>query len=143
MSEASSLVDKDVSDLYALLGEQVQAHRQDPNAPPMLKSAAAVATVQGLFPDPGAIGLRFFQQVNQEAYNAVCGSDANDPVHKAVDDALDQGVKAVAAAVGGVLAGPLGAVAGVVAAIVVRLFYNSATKELCPAWKQHFPKTSK
>jgi hypothetical protein len=135
------------SQLYEELGIRAKAIASDPAAsgsfaPDVTFDAAAM----GPLDDLRSFGEKFFKRFNAEAYNLVCGEDAEDTEERnALLEAfnLDEGVEgAVTAAMAALLVAHLAiapAIAAVVAAIIYKLFFRSAHAAMCGVWKEKLP----
>jgi hypothetical protein len=138
------LMREDEDKLYLELGRRLRAMQQVPS----LGGSFSPSIDTGLEPlgpaeDLEKFAHRFFDRINIQAYNLVCGKEAEDTEERQrVIDAFDIGKDAVAAAVAGLLIIQIGmapAIAPVVAAIIIRLFFKPALGAMCDVWKEKLP----
>lgn len=146
-SQVDGLLESDEDQLFAELGIRARAMRADPRvagsySPQVVHSAAEM----GVLDDVRDFGRRVFKRWNVQAWELVCGTDADDSKDR--KDFLDSiGVdKSVATmALAGLLVSHFTlapAVAGVVAAIIVKRFARPVYDEFCSSWKGSLPAAS-
>ncbi len=136
-----SLVTYEEDDLYQELGRRLQAIQRDPSISASFEPAITPGLEpQGAAEDLKKFGKRFFARANAQAYQLVCGQNAeNSEERERVLDAFGIGKEAVAAAIAALLVAQLGlapAVAAVVAALVIRVFFRPAYESMCDVWKE-------
>src|ERR1700730_10982590 len=144
------LLQSDEAQLYEELGMRVKAYQNDLSVGASFSPAVSYqAELMGPLDDLRLFGKEFFQRVNRQAYELVCGAglkDAED--RKKLAEAFKIGPGGAAALLAGLLVGHLGLAAGVaavVAALIVRLFFRPAQEAMCQVWAQKLvsPKPSK
>ena len=134
MSDPNSQPTPSERDLYAKLGEQLIALR------PRAIAASGLETLsfegQGARTDLFDIGKEYFDRVSQSAYAVICGGSSE------WQTIATQGETALIGAFTGLLIAQLGLVATVataLATLIVKIFANSAGKEICAHWKASLP----
>jgi hypothetical protein len=139
-SQAIPAVDKlislDEEDLFSELGRRVVAMREEPTR---TASFDFQPSPFESFGDASSIGHKFFDNLNQAAYDACCGDGDS---HKEIEKVFDQGTTALATAIAAVLVSHLAiaaAVATAFAVIVVKIVAKAAGKTMCEAWKENLP----
>jgi hypothetical protein len=138
------LLQRNEDDLYTELGARLKAMGRDPalsaSFAPQIDTGLESLEAMEDFKD---FGKRFFDRVNVNAYDLVCGQDSeNAGERQKVIDAFSFGKEAVAAAMAAFFVAQLGlapAVAAVVAAIAISIFFRSAHQAMCGVWKEHLP----
>ncbi|HEX8320406.1 hypothetical protein [Longimicrobium sp.] len=146
-SQVDGLLESDEDQLFAELGIRARAMQADPQvagsySPQVTHSAAEM----GVLDDVRDFGRRVFKRWNVQAWELVCGTDADDSKDR--DDFLGAiGVdKSVAtAALATLLVSHLAlapAIAAVAAAIIIKRFARPAYEEFCSSWKGSLPAAS-
>ncbi len=134
----------DETKLYAELTNRVYAIRANPSLGGSFAPEYPHVEDYGAKEDLEAFGKRFFDRLSAQAYELMCGSDAeNTQERKKLVDAFGIGKQAVAPALAALLVTYLGlapAIAAVVAAIAITLFFQSAYGAMCDIWKTKLPK---
>jgi hypothetical protein len=136
------LLQSEPDQLFTELGLRQKAIENDPTQAGLFE---ITATYDAPFAGPLDVlkefGQRFFDRVNKDLYNLVCGDDANNAnERKKLLDAFGLGGVAFAGVLTSVLISSFGwapAIATVVAALVVKLFFNNAQAAMCEVWKKH------
>ena len=140
IAAVSNLDEKTDDELFAELGGRLRALGFEPGiggefSPTITVSAEAL----GPLDDLRAFGPRFFDRLNREAYNLVCGSDpADSEDREKVKQSLGMGPEMVAATLTTALIAHLGlapVLAPVYALLIVRLIINPAGGAMCDVWK--------
>jgi hypothetical protein len=139
-----SLAGQDEDQLYKELGLRLQAIQRDPSISASFEPQIPTQLeAMGAAEDLRAFGQRFFQRVNVQAYQLVCGQEDEDSEDReSVINAFGLGRDAVAAAIAGLLVAQLGlapAIAAVVAALIIRVFFRSAYEAMCEVWSEKQP----
>ena len=138
------LLQADESQLYEILGMRAQAMALDTRVAGTFEPTVTydVATM-GLKEDIQSFGKRLFARWHREAFNLVCGKDAEDEDdRKSVLEALGVGEVGLAAVLAGLLVAHVGmapALAAVVAALITKRFFNPVYEEFCETWSAHAP----
>ncbi len=129
-------------DLYKELGLRLKAMQEDVSLsssfnPPIPQNIEA----QGAAEDFRKFGEMFFQRVEKEAFNLICGTQAQENEQREkVLDAFGIGRDAVGAAIAGLLISQLGLaplIAPVVATIILRLVFKPMYESMCGTWKEN------
>jgi hypothetical protein len=136
------LLQSEPDQLFTELGLRQKAIENDPTQAGLFE---ITATYDAPFAGPLDVlkefGQRFFDRVNKDLYNLVCGDDTNNANEwKKLLDAFGLGGVAFAGVLTSVLISSFGwapAIATVVAALVVKLFFNNAQAAMCEVWKKH------
>jgi hypothetical protein len=128
-------------ELYAELGERLKAIGARPDLSGTFNLQERVASEpMGLVDDVKAFGQRFFARTQEQAFELVCGTEAEDrQLRKHFTDALGLGKEATAATLASLLVLHLGlapAIAPVVALLIVRLFFAPAKGAMCDLWRK-------
>lgn len=139
-----ALADRDEEQLYEELGRRMQAIQRD-----LSLSASFAPSIDTRLEPLGAaedfkkFGRAFFERVNVQAYQLVCGKEAeHSEEREQVIDAFGIGKEAVAPAIAALLVAHLGlapAIAAVIAALIIRVFFRSAYEAMCQVWKEKQP----
>ena len=136
------LLQAEPDQLFAELGLRQKAIENDPTQAGLFEPTATYdAPFAGPLDVLKEFGQGFFDRVNKDLYNLVCGDDANNAnERKKLLDAFGLGGVAFAGVLTSVLISSFGwapAIATVVAALVVKLFFNNAQAAMCEVWKKH------
>jgi len=127
--------------LYAELGGRLRTI----GGQPQLSAQFALpvnfqAEAMGPLDDLRAFGRRFFDRVNRQAYQLVCGSDPeNTKDREKVAESMGMGKDMFATTLTTLLVAQLGlapAIAPVVALLIVRLCFKPALGAMCDVWKE-------
>src|SRR5262249_35232467 len=140
ISELEKMNDEE---LYADLGQRLHVLRFEPAAAGQFVPAIApTAEALGPLEDLRAFGRRYFERVERQADNLICG---NDPElredREEITRSLGLGREAFASTMTTFLIAQLGLapiIAPVVAVLVVRLVVQPAYGSLCDVWGQRF-----
>lgn len=144
----AALENRDTDDLYKELGRRLYAIQDDftisasfsPKINTQLES-------QGVADDLGKFGQIFFERVNVQAYQLICGSQSQDSSQRQqVLDAFGVNRATVGAAIASLLIVQLGlapAIATVVAALILRTVFQPAYEAMCEVWSEKLPKDNK
>ncbi len=143
-TQAQPAVDKllpsDDDVLFVELANRVQAMQHNPAIGGTFDPNLPVLESLGVVDDLKDFGQRFFDRLSKEAYNLVCGAEAEHTEERQnLIAAFGLGKEAVAATLAATLVGYLGlapAVAAVVAALAIRLFFRPAYGATCDVWKE-------
>jgi len=138
------LLQSEPDQLFAELGLRQKAIENDPLQAGLFETTA---TYDAPFAGPLDIlkefGQRFFDRVNKDLYNLICGDEAkNAAERRKLLEALGLGRLAFAGVLTSVLISSFGfapAIATVLAALVVQLFFNNAQAAMCEVWKKRLP----
>jgi hypothetical protein len=135
------LLQSEPDQLFAELGLRQKAIENDPAQAGLFETTATYdAPFAGPLDALKEFGQRFFDRVNKDVYNLVCGDDReNAAERKKLLDALGLGDVAFAGVLTSVLVSSFGwapAIATVVAALVVKLFFKNAHAAMCEVWKK-------
>ncbi len=141
----SRLLQSTEDQLFEQLGIRAKALAADPSiAGNFEPNVAYDGIAMGPLDDVRELGRRLFGRWNREAYNLVCGSDADTAAdRKKLLDAFGGGDVAVGAALAGMFVAYLGmapALAGIVAALTLKYFFRPAYGEFCGLWLEKLPK---
>jgi hypothetical protein len=135
---------KSDDELYAELGARLMLLSRDPKMTGEFKPEEPIEIESlGFAADLKNFGLKFFNRVNRQAYELVCGTDAEESKER--EDLLNAfgiGKEAVGPVLAGLLVAHLGLaplIAAAVAAIVIRLFFKPAYQAMCDVWKGKLP----
>jgi hypothetical protein len=136
-----TLVASDENKLFTELGARLQMNRSDPRGvTEFTPHAEPEYETLGLRDDLANFGKKYFERVNQQCYNLVCGSEAEDSGDRdKLVAAFSLGKADVAAALAALLVSQLAiapAIAAVVAAIAIKLFFAPAHGTMCELWRQ-------
>lgn len=135
-----NLLQSDEEQLFEELGMRTQAIAQDiTKAGSFEPQVVYEGAEQGLKESLGKIGRRLFRRWNREAYELLCGADADDQgQRKELAGAIGISDVAVAAALTSALVylGAAPALAAVIAAIIVKRFFAPTYQEFCEIWKE-------
>ncbi len=140
----AALSSKDDDALFLELGKRVAMNRKDPRTvtdfdPTVEPEFEAL----GVMSDLVTLGRDFFGRVNKQAYELMCGADAEDSQErKKLTEAFGLGKDAIGAALAALLVAYLGlapALAAVVAALALRLFFKPGYEAMCDLWKSKLP----
>jgi hypothetical protein len=89
-------------------------------------------------------GQRYFDKVNRQVYDLVCGDAKESQEDRSkLRDAFGMDKTTFAAVLGGVLVSSFGwapAIAAVVAALVVKIFFRPGYELACQMWREKLPK---
>jgi hypothetical protein len=137
----ASLFQSDVDQLYEELGIRSKAISTDPAtagvfAPHISYNAPLMGPMDGL----RRFGKLFFNRINKQCHDLVCGEDTKDTAERQkVVAAFKLGKEDVGAAIAALLVGHLGlapAIAAVVAVLIVKLFFQPAVDSMCQVWTE-------
>lgn len=132
------LLEKDENQLYTEMGSRLWAIQANPS----ISGSFEPRTLETLGPgeDFWESGKRFFERVNVQAYQLICGENAIDiRERQEFADAFSIDRETVASVLAALLIGYLGiapAIAPAVAALLVRLFFNPAYETMCHTWNE-------
>jgi hypothetical protein len=142
------LEDKEEDQLYAEIGRRLRMIQLDPKTaadfqpPPDIRQKVEIETL-GMVDDMSKIGRRFFDRVNVQAYDLVCGSNPDDlSERQSLLNALGLGKDAAGPVLAALLVSHLALapiIASVVAALAIRLFFNPVHQQMCDVWKSKLP----
>ena len=146
--ELEKLLQSDVNQLYEELGIRVRAIAADPSKSGSFSPQVAYnASLMGPLDDLRLFGKEFFNRVNRQAYDLVCGSALTDKKDRAkLEEAFKIGPTDVAAFLAGLLVihfGMAAAAAAVVAALIMKLFFKPGQEAMCAVWKTKLPSPAK
>jgi len=140
----AALLESDEAQLMESLGTRAKASAIDPAlGASYAPSTAGMETQMGPLDEIRKLGTRIFRRLSREAWELICGSDAD-----GVEDrdkllsALTRDRATAAAVLTGILVANLGlsaAIAPVVAVLLMKRFFNPVYEELCGAWKEALP----
>jgi hypothetical protein len=134
------LLQSDEEQLFEELGMRTQAIAQDITKAGSFEPQVVYTEAEmGLKETLGKIGRRLFRRWNREAYELLCGADADDQgQRKELAGAIGVGDVAVAAALTSALVylGAAPALAAVIAAIIIKRFFAPTYQEFCEIWKE-------
>jgi hypothetical protein len=138
------IASSDEDQLFTQLGKLVQMNRLDPKSvSDFVPSAEPEYETLGLASDLKMFGKKYFDRVNAQAYNLVCGADAEDSAErKNLVTAFGLGKAEVTASLAVLLVAQLAmapAIATIVAALTVKLFFSPAYDAMCEVWKGKLP----
>ncbi len=137
------LLDSDDDQLYQEIALRLEAISRDPNhAGSFDKSGTLDVEYQGTLDDLSEFGRRFYERVNQQVYNLVCGGGSeNERDRQSLKNLLADRTN-FAAVLAAMLVAQLAmapAVAAVVAALTVKLFLKPGYDVMCDMWKVRLP----
>lgn len=137
--EIEKLMQSDVNQLYEELGIRVKAYKNDLTVGTSFSPQVAyTAELMGPMDDLRLFGKEFFQRVNRQAYELICGNALTDKKDRArLEEAFKIGPTDVAAYLAVLLVGHFGLAAGaaaVVAALIMKLFFKPGQEAMCKVW---------
>jgi hypothetical protein len=140
----NKLLQSEPDQLFAELGLRRLAILDDPTQAGMFETSATFdAPFAGPLDVMRDFGRKFFDRFSKDAYQLVCGADAqNSEERNKLLDAFGGGKAAFAAALSAALVSWFGwapAIAAVVAALIIRLFFKNAYGAMCEVWKERLP----
>ncbi len=144
----ANLLNQDTDQLYAELGKRLHAMRTEPALAGSFAPSLPPQTLMGLAPSDAlrTFGKTFFDRLNVQAYDLVCGTNADATQQREnIFTAFTSGTAGVGGVLAALLVSQLGlapAIAGVVAALVIKLFFKPAYDAMCAAWKEGLPQTN-
>jgi hypothetical protein len=139
------LLTKSTDDLYLEIGARQAEIRRNPAVAAGFAPAGPIEIESlGMRDDLRDFGKRFFNKMNRQAYELVCGADAdNSKERQDLLAALGLKDKAMAtAALAALLVAQLGLaalIAAPVAAIAMSLAFQPAYQSMCEVWKTKLP----
>ncbi|WP_316187733.1 MULTISPECIES: hypothetical protein [unclassified Bradyrhizobium] len=141
------LLESEPDQLFEELGLRKSAMLAEPHRAGAFDSDATFdAPFAGPLEFMGDIGRRFFERINRDVYDLVCGTDsANATERKVILESMNLGETMFATTLVGAIVSTFGiapTLATVVAALVVRLFFKDAYTATCDVWKEHLPKVT-
>lgn len=137
-SAIEDLLASDEAQLFEELAIRNRAMVKDPSvAGSYNPSVSYNAALMGPMDDLRNFGRRFFNKVNKDCYQLVCGSGDADKERQKLLDAFKLGKAEVAAVMAALFVAYLSvapAIAAVLAALVVKLFFKNAHEAMCEVW---------
>ncbi len=129
--------------LYSELGKRLRMNQSDPRTAVNFEPEKEPEFETLGFEQARELGRVFFERVHLQAFNLVCGADAEESKEREqLINAFGIGKEAVASALAAVLVAHLAmapAVAAVVAVIAIKLFFKPAHGAMCEVWKKNLP----
>lgn len=140
----ASLLAQNDDDLYAELAIRLRTMRREPESAGQMSPIPSLTAEAMSVEDLQKFGRRFFERVNRQAFELMCGSgDADVKEREGILKAFGVGKEAVAPALAALLIAQLGLapmIAPVVAVLAVRLFFKPGYDAMCEVWGESFDK---
>lgn len=129
--------------LFLALGARLTINKSDPIGVANFDVDEPEYETLGMLNDLTVFGRRYFERVNEQCYDLVCGIATEASTERAtLLKAFSLGKSEVAAAMAALLVSQLAiapAIATVVAVIAIKLFFAPAHEAMCEVWKGKLP----
>jgi hypothetical protein len=141
----ASLFQSDTDQLYEQLGVRIKALSQNPAiSGSFAPDVSYDAQVMGPLDNIRRFGRLYFNRVNRQCHDLVCGQDSKDTEErKKVVHAFGLTKEDLGSAIAALLVAHLGlapAIAAVVAVLIMKLFFRPALDAMCQVWSEDLRK---